>query len=448
MARSSKFAQKMEPEAGNAESGTFRRRGGWKLRSKAGKLFLAPRRRPGRFQKRKGGPCQTILFLEAAGALVFSPDGESKSGRGARAAQHEEGEVMKWMRQTKFGKWSALFLSVLMLLTALGSVDAAASAGEAGLPETLVPVGHTVGIKLFSDGILVVGLSELETAEGQAAPAKDCGLKVGDLILQADGTEVQSTEHFRSLVQAEAGRPVMLQVKRGAKLLELEADCVQGTDGVWRLGAWIRDSLAGIGTMTFYDPSTQVFGALGHGINDVDTALLMPLEAGAIMDSTVKTVKKGAAGDPGELKGSFNLAQDRGALYANTDCGVFGTMTPCAITDRAAVPVAQPGEVREGPATILSNIRGDTVEEYDIEITRICDTLSDTQNFIVKVTDPELLEATGGIVQGMSGSPVLQNGKLVGAVTHVMVDDPARGYGIYLTNMLKQAYGGGAPDLS
>ena len=171
-----------------------------------------------------------------------------------------------------------------------------------GRPDCLKPSFQWAtlwGSSCFSDGILVVGLSELETAEGQAAPAKDCGLKVGDLILQADGTEVQSTEHFQSLVQAEAGRPVMLQVKRGAKLLELEADCVQGTDGVWRLGAWIRDSLAGIGTMTFYDPSTQVFGALGHGINDVDTALLMPLEAGAIMDSTVKTVKKGAAGDPG-----------------------------------------------------------------------------------------------------------------------------------------------------
>ena len=253
-----------------------------------------------------------------------------------------------------------MVLAALMSLTVFGSAEAAAygtalSAGVvSSMPKTLIPIGHTVGIKLFSDGILVVGLSELETAQGQAAPAKDCGLKVGDLILQADGTEIQSTEHFQSLVQEEAGKPVMLQVKRGSQLLELEADCVQGEDGVWRLGAWIRDSLAGIGTMTFYDPATNVFGTLGHGINDVDTALLMPLEAGAIMDSTVKAVKKGAAGDPGELKGSFNLTEDRGELYANTDCGVFGTMDPCSLTAHAAVPVAHPelycGGDRPAPA--------------------------------------------------------------------------------------------------
>ena len=357
------------------------------------------------------------------------------------------------MRLAIFGKWLSLALALVLPLTAFGGVDAAASgtvqaaALADSMPETLVPIGHTVGIKLFSDGLLVVGLSELETSDGQAAPAVDCGLKVGDLILQADGTEVQSTEHFQSLVQAEAGRPVMLQVKRGSKLLELEAGCVQGEDGVWRLGAWIRDSLAGIGTMTFYDPDTHVFGTLGHGINDVDTALLMPLEAGAIMDSTVKAVKKGAAGDPGELKGRFNLAQDRGVLYANTDCGVFGTMSPCAITDRAAVPVAQPSQVETGPATLLSNIRGNEVEEFNIQIREICHGDAHTQNFIVEVTDPQLLAATGGIVQGMSGSPILQNGRLVGAVTHVMVDDPARGYGIFVTNMLEEAYasGGAAP---
>ena len=155
------------------------------------------------------------------------------------------------MRLAIFGKWLSLALALVLPLTAFGGVDAAASgtvqaaALADSMPETLVPIGHTVGIKLFSDGLLVVGLSELETAEGgQAAPAKSCGLKVGDLILQADGTEIESTEHFQSLVQAEAGRPVMLQVKRGSELLELEAGCVQGQDGVWRLGAWIRDSLA------------------------------------------------------------------------------------------------------------------------------------------------------------------------------------------------------------
>ena len=352
------------------------------------------------------------------------------------------------MKQKKFGKYLPFLLTLALLLGGFGSVDAGAfstrqaAASSSSMPKTLIPIGHTIGIKLFSDGILVVGLSELETAAGQAAPAKECGLKVGDLILQADGMEIQSTEHFQSLVQEEAGKPVMLQVKRGSRLLELEADCVQGTDGVWRLGAWIRDSLAGIGTMTFYDPASHVFGTLGHGINDVDTALLMPLEAGAIMDSTVKAVKKGSVGDPGELKGNFDLTQDRGELYANTDSGVFGTMEPCSLTDHEAVPVAQPDEVKTGAATILSNIQGDAVEQFDVAITRICNADAPTRNFTIEVTDPELLEITGGIVQGMSGSPILQNGKLVGAVTHVMVDDPTQGYGIYVTNMLEQAYQG------
>ena len=350
------------------------------------------------------------------------------------------------MKHAKFGKCLSLTMALLMLSAVFGSENASAygavrqTAAVSSIPETLVPIGHTIGIKLFSDGVLVVGLSELESAKGERAPAKECGLKVGDLILQADGTEVESTEHFQDLIQEQAGKPVLLQVKLGSRLMELEAACIQGEDGIWRLGAWIRDSLAGIGTMTFYDPASNVFGTLGHGINDVDTALLMPLEVGAIMDSTVKAVKKGTAGDPGELKGSFNLAEDCGELYANTNCGVFGTMEPSALTARAAMPVARPEEVETGPATILSNIRGDTVEEYDIEIARICSTTADTQNFIVKVTDRQLLESTGGIVQGMSGSPILQNGKLVGAVTHVMVDDPTSGYGIYVANMLEQAY--------
>ena len=153
-----------------------------------------------------------------------------------------------------------------------------------------------------------------------------------------------------------------------------------------------------------------------------------------------RTVKRGEAGEPGELKGSFSLAEDRGTLYANTECGVFGTMAPSAITGRQAVPVAQPEEVETGPATILSNIRGDAVEEFAVEIVELRSRTSDTQNLVVEVTDPRLLEETGGIVQGMSGSPILQNGKLVGAVTHVMVDDPARGYGIFVTHMLEQVY--------
>ena len=316
-------------------------------------------------------------------------------------------------------------------------VTAYGASGRGALPETLVPVGHTVGIKLFSEGVLVVGLSELETAGGTAAPAKEGGLKVGDFILECDDVAVESTEHFQSIVAAAAGTETCLTVKRQGKTMDLEVSAVQCEDGAWRLGAWVRDSLAGIGTMTFYDPASGTFGALGHGINDVDTGQLMTLDTGSIMPSTVKAVKKGEDGVPGELRGDFDLQRDLGALYANTAGGVFGEMPAAAMSLGEPVAVAGRDEVHTGGAEILSNISGDQVARYQVEIIKIQD--GDTQNFVLRVTDSDLLEATGGIVQGMSGSPILQDGKLVGAVTHVMVDDPTRGYGIFIENMLTAA---------
>ena len=333
---------------------------------------------------------------------------------------------------------AAALLGCWMVL--LSGTAARAVSGRGPLPETLVPVGRTVGIRLFSEGVLVVGLSELETAAGTAAPAKDGGLKVGDVILECDDVAVESTEHFQSIVAAAAGAETCLTVKRQGQTMDLEVAAARCADGAWRLGAWIRDSLAGIGTMTFYDPASGTFGALGHGINDVDTGQLMPLDTGAIMPSAVKAVKRGLQGDPGELRGDFDLKYDLGTLSANTAAGVFGEMD--AAVPGQPVPVARQDEVRTGSAEILSNISGDQVGRYQVEILKI--RKGESQNLILKVTDPALLEATGGIVQGMSGSPILQDGKLVGAVTHVMVDDPTRGYGIFIENMLTSAGYGGA----
>ena len=306
-------------------------------------------------------------------------------------------------------------------------------------PTQLVPVGHTVGIKLFSEGVLVVGLSEIDSCDGACAPAKECGLQVGDVILTADGDEIESTEHFRAVVADSGEDGVDLTVRRDGETMMLRAKGVEAADGTVRLGAWIRDSLAGIGTMTFYDPATGRFGALGHGINDADTQILMPLERGAIMYSTVKAVKPGKAGEPGELRGNFDLKKDLGTLSANTARGVFGTVAAEEFPwQQQALPVASPGEIRCGRAEILSNISGDGVEHYTVKIERICDKAGE-RNFILRITDERLLAATGGIVQGMSGSPIIQDGKLVGAVTHVLVNDPTRGYGIFIENMLEAA---------
>lgn len=299
----------------------------------------------------------------------------------------------------------------------------------------LVPVGHTVGVKLFADGVLVVALSDGET------PAKACGLREGDIVLRFNGTEIASTEHLQQLLAENGEARATMSVKRGAKTMTVPVTPEKGEDGGYRLGAWIRDSMAGIGTMTFYDPDSGVFGALGHGVTDVDTGRLMPLESGSIMDATVKAVKRGEAGSPGELRGEFDLTRDSGRLFANTECGLFGTIEgeTNAIGAQKAVPVAHRGEVHTGKASILANCGGSEVREYAVEIERIYPGSAPTRNLLVRVTDPELLARTGGIVQGMSGSPILQDGRLVGAVTHVLVNDAAKGYGILIENMLDAA---------
>lgn len=286
---------------------------------------------------------------------------------------------------------------------------------------------------------MVIGLAEVDAGQEVRTPGVDCGLKVGDVIAEANGTEIASSEQFAELLQCDG--PVELNVNRDGREMTLTADPVEGPDGVRRLGAWIRDSMAGIGTITFYDPNTGTFGALGHGITDADTGLLMPLGDGAVMDAFVKAVKRGSAGDPGELKGKFDLTSDLGSLYANTEQGIFGVMGvgACGFLQGEAIPVAAPGEVHTGEATILSNVSGDGVEEYAIQIVQIP---GGTEPLLLQVTDPVLIERTGGIVQGMSGSPILQDGKLIGAVTHVMVNDPEKGYGIRIENMLAAADGG------
>lgn len=327
---------------------------------------------------------------------------------------------------------AASLLACVMCFSAAWTLCAEA-ASEARM---LVPVGHTIGIKLFSDGVLVIGLAEVETAQGMSAPGAACGLKVGDVIEEANGTEVESSEQFSALLQC--GGTVELEVSRSGEDLTLSAHPVLGEDGTWRLGAWIRDSMAGIGTVTFYDPKTGEFGALGHGVTDGDTGLLMPLGDGAVMESVVKAVKKGSAGEPGQLRGEFDLVRDMGVLSANTERGVFGILEESGMTSGKAIPVAAAEEVQEGKAVIRSNVQGSKVEEYEIEILRVLGR-DGAQNLLLRVTDERLIAQTGGIVQGMSGSPIIQNGKLIGAVTHVMVNDPTKGYGILIENMLAAA---------
>ena len=263
----------------------------------------------------------------------------------------------------------------------------------------LIPVGKAVGIKLFADGVLVVSVSPVQGTEETRSPAKECGLKEGDILLTFNGEKIRSTEHLQAMLAENGETAAELTVQRDGKTRGVTASPVVCEDGGIRLGAWIRDSMAGIGTVTYYDPATGDFGALGHGITDGDTMALMPFGSGSILPSTVKAVKKGSSGSAGELRGNFDLSGDLGPLCANTDCGIFGTLpADCALAVGDALPV---GDAVEGPATIRANVSGDEVREYTVEILKRLPNASDGREMVISVTDPDLIAATGGIVQGM-----------------------------------------------
>jgi len=316
----------------------------------------------------------------------------------------------------------------------------------------LIPCGSTVGVRMLTDGVMVIGLSDVETERGMENPAFEAGIMAGDIIMRVAGEPARSITDLAAAVERAGGAPLELMIQRGGQQKELSLNPVRDiSSGAWKIGLWTRDSAAGIGTVTFIEPSSGLFGALGHGICDVDTGELMPFLSGEITQSSVVDVKKGRAGEPGELHGAFG-DEPIGELIQNGSTGIFGysdgDLLPCGAD---AMPIALRGEVTTGRAQILSNITGSKVEEFEIEITKINkDESNKSRNMLIRVTDSRLIDRTGGIVQGMSGSPIIQNGKLVGAVTHVLVDDSRRGYGIFIENMLidaaSAAQGSAAPD--
>lgn len=308
------------------------------------------------------------------------------------------------------------------------------------LPKTsLIPGGKTVGIKMFTKGLLCVGTEKIKGEDGKTVDAEEqIGLKSADLILKANGTTLHTVEQFAEIVENSSGKELSLTITKNGKKQEKKISPVKTKDG-YRLGIWVRDSTAGIGTVTFSDKETGVFGALGHPITDVDTGIIMPVEQGSITGTEIVDVHKGARGEPGELCGLFDESgTDHGVILQNTAQGVFGVAEegyPMGVNE-AELPVASKSQIQKGKAQIYSNVSGDKVECFDVEITKLMPHAQDGKNMIISVTDKRLLDITGGIVQGMSGSPIIQNGKFVGAVTHVFVNDPTRGYGIFIENML------------
>ncbi len=302
----------------------------------------------------------------------------------------------------------------------------------------LIPGGTPVGIKLLTEGVVVVDMTEVEKG---ICPCREAGLKIGDCIKSANGRAIASADDIQDIITESQGEEIRLSVSRDGKAVALTLKAAYSEkDGCYKAGLWIRDSQAGVGTLTFIDPKTGTYGALGHPVSDYDTGGIMPLRSGELVSAAITSVDKGIKGAPGELHGRFTSERALGDIRINCERGIFGVLD--SIPTDGAIPMAFKSEVTAGDATILATVNGREPKEYDIQIEKITlNNLAGTKNMVIRVTDPELLMTTGGIVQGMSGSPIIQKGKLVGAVTHVFVSDPTRGYGIFAENMLEAAYG-------
>lgn len=297
--------------------------------------------------------------------------------------------------------------------------------------------GTPFGIKMVTDGVMVVGTGAVTDCNSRAvSPAQTAGIQEGDIILSINGEKISSKKQLTKLVESSAGQPLSLVVRRGEQLTSLHLSPVRSSlDNSYHLGLWVRDSSAGIGTMTFYDPNNGCFAGLGHAICDVDTGQLMPLSQGEIVEASIIGVHAGKSGSPGQLQGAFVANRSIGSLYTNSYNGVYGRLLSQPV-DAQTIPMAQCQEVRQGPVKILTTVSGQKPQLFDACIEKLSLSQDEpTKNMVLRITDPDLLELSGGIVQGMSGSPIIQGGMLVGAVTHVFVNDPTRGYGIFAENM-------------
>ena len=298
--------------------------------------------------------------------------------------------------------------------------------------------GMPFGVRFKTSGVTVAELEEIETDKGRICPAGEAGLSAGDVIVKVDGDEMTGADDVISRIAGSGGKALAVTYKRRGEEKQTNLTPVRDRNGVYRAGMWIRDSAAGIGTVTYYDAKTGAFAGLGHGICDAETGELIPLSHGIVTEVSLCGINKGVAGAPGELKGFFGETRI-GEIAKNTRTGVYGTLAVLPRQGAEYVETADKNDVKIGAVTIRCTLSDGEMRDYAAEITEIDAKSGDCKNFIVTITDPELLARTGGIVQGMSGSPILQNGKLVGAVTHVMVNDPTRGYGIFIENMMNAA---------
>ncbi|MCC8069587.1 MAG: SpoIVB peptidase [Ruminococcus sp.] len=304
--------------------------------------------------------------------------------------------------------------------------------------QLLVPSGEPFGIKLTMDGVMVIGIGEVDSKESlHSSPAKDSGIQKGDIILSLNGTEVDSNKELQSIISESDGDTLEVVLRRDDEEIETSVTPVYSESSqTYEAGIWVRDSSAGIGTITYYKADGTSFAGLGHPVCDVDTGEIVPISSGEVASVNINGVKSGVAGSPGELIGSFISTESIGEISLNNSYGIFGVMDNQVSLDNA-IPMGFKQDISIGEATILTTIDGTSPKEYSIEIEKIdYNSNESSKNMVIRITDEELLSKTGGIVQGMSGSPIIQDGKLIGAVTHVFINDPTKGYAIFCENMV------------
>lgn len=315
---------------------------------------------------------------------------------------------------------------------------------EEKIPVTsLIPGGHSIGVYLKTPGVMVVGFSEVETKEGEENPARKADLKEGDLILKVNDFPVSHEFELKNLINHFGGQKITLTLRRGENIIKKEITPVYSFEEKrWRIGIFIRDNIAGLGTLSFYNPQDKTFGALGHTILDPDTGKIFPVNQGKVLAAKIQAIYPSRRGRPGEKIGTFLGKNVVGAVYLNNRFGVFGKASKDIVNPyfKKPLPLALNDEVKPGPAEIYTVLKGEKIEKFTIYIEKVRPNQKDGRNLIIRIKDPRLLKITGGIVQGMSGSPIVKDGKFVGVVTHVFLSDSSKGYGILIENMLKEVY--------
>lgn len=312
------------------------------------------------------------------------------------------------------------------------------------IPKTkVVPMGNLIGAKLYTSGVLVVGMSEIQGDDQQKhKPYEGSGIEEGDMIVEMDSKKIANTDELVETVNNSKGKEIQIKYVRNDETITTSIQPIKSEDNEYKLGLWVRDAAAGVGTLTFYEPSTGKFAALGHGIVDVDTGDIIKIANGELVTSNLVAIKKGEKGAPGEIKGSIDYGVTIGNISKNTNFGVFGLVSNknnLNLNGAKEYEVALRSEIQTGEAEIICELENGKKEQYKIEISKIYTSNNyDNKSMMIKITDERLLQKTGGIVQGMSGSPIIQNGKFVGAITNVLVSDPTTGYAIFGDLMVKQ----------